>query len=232
MTVIELPTHKHFRDLTGQRFGRLLVTEFAGMLQKAKWKKAHWVCVCDCGKTITAHGAVLMNGNTSSCGCFKRESIRTRMITHGQTCGHLRSTEFRIWEAMKARCFNQDHEKWNLYGGRGITVCERWLKFENFFEDMGNRPSIKHSIDRFPNNDGNYEPGNCRWATQTQQCRNQRSNRIIEIDGESYCLAEWAEILGVTYNTLWHRISRNGSAEKVISTLAAFRRVNPMPASE
>lgn len=127
--------------------------------------------------------------------------------THGLT----ESPEYRSWCSMKARCCNPRNPSYARYGGRGITVCPRWLdSFENFLADVGNRPGPKYTIDRFPNNDGNYEPGNVRWATAQEQSRNRRSNRVIEFGGASRTVAEWADVLGVRYFTLVQRIKRNG----------------------
>jgi hypothetical protein len=132
--------------------------------------------------------------------------------THGLT----KSTEYGSWCAMKARCCNPKTPHFHLYGGRGITVCDRWLNsFENFLADMGAKPSKAHSLDRIDNSRG-YEPGNCRWATGTMQCRNRRDNRVIEFGGAKRTVAEWAERLGVKYFTLMMRIRRVG-AEKALS---------------
>lgn len=116
--------------------------------------------------------------------------------------------EYRTWTRMKERCFNENFIGFHDYGGRGISVCERWLKFENFFEDMGNSPSTKHSLDRI-DNDGNYEPGNCRWATNLQQKANTRRTIHITMDGETHCQSEWARLLGMSSAMLSRRM-RNG----------------------
>ena len=114
--------------------------------------------------------------------------------------------EYRAWTGMRYRCRTQTSEEWSCYGGRGIIVCERWDRFENFFSDMGGRPSPKHSIERI-NNDGNYEPGNCKWATCVEQNRNNRNNRIIRFKNQTMTLGEWANILGIGATTLSNRLS-------------------------
>lgn len=125
--------------------------------------------------------------------------------------------EFAAWASMVKRCGSESHRNYHDYGGRGIKVCERWALFTNFLEDMGERPSPKHSIDRFPNNDGNYEPGNCRWATQTQQLRNKRTSRRVTFNGQTKCVSEWAEDLGVHRNVILSRLQRGWSVEKSLT---------------
>lgn len=125
-------------------------------------------------------------------------------------------SEFWIWQGMIRRCHNPDHSEFRNYGGRGIRVCKRWRKsFKKFLKDMGRRPGNKE-IDRI-DNDGDYRPENCRWATRSEQCRNKRGNRIIEFEGESKCLAEWAEVVGIRMATLWRRLNQGWSFEKAIS---------------
>lgn len=127
-------------------------------------------------------------------------------------------SERAIWIGMIRRCGDSGHVGFRDYGGRGISVCESWREsFAAFLADMGPRPSPKHSIDRFPNNDGNYEPGNCRWATYTQQARNTRANRIVTWRGETHCISEWAEIVGLPYMTLLFRVRRGWPLDRVFT---------------
>lgn len=128
------------------------------------------------------------------------------MKVHGNTThgmGH--STENRTWSMMRNRCLNPKSDQYLLYGGRGITICKRWDKFENFIKDMGFKPSSKHSLDRI-NTNGNYSKKNCRWATQKEQCRNKRTNKMVTYKGKTLCLMDWAEKTGVPYKVLWNRL--------------------------
>ena len=157
-------------DWVGKQFGRLTVLRMEG---------ARWLCVCNCGTEKTFAYTTLQNGKANSCGCLRRETTSIRARTHGCTSsnGNTKWTaEYRAWVSMKTRC-NPDYDRPDRrnYSGRGIVVCERWKNsFENFFADVGLKPSSKHSLDRYPNNDGNYEPGNVRWATQREQMLNTR----------------------------------------------------------
>lgn len=158
-----------------------------------------WVCVCNCGKEFLASSSNLPNG-IHSCGCLRLKSI----TKHGQS-GPAMTREYRTWAAMKARCENPHHDSFNRYGGRGITVCERWRdSFESFLEDMGRCPP-KMTIDRKDNN-GNYEPNNCRWATRREQARNTSKTKLIRFNGITMPLIAWAESLGMNPVTLHSRI--------------------------
>lgn len=189
------------RDRQGLRYGRLLVRAQATNIGTA----TRWSCLCDCGNTVIARSGDLTSGDTKSCGCLRQ--------THGKS----QSNEFRIWWGMLDRCSNPRRREYPNYGGRGIKVCESWRNsFELFFIDMGPRPSPKHSIDRYPDNNGNYEPGNCRWATRLEQMQNARSCRIIEYKGVRLSLSAWAREAGLPLNTLRDRIVRGWDLERAL----------------
>ena len=194
------------KQYTGQRFGRLVVT---GRTKPGygSGQKSMWLCQCDCGGKILVPTDRLSLGQTKSCGCLLKDSARQlgkSNVTHGMT----NASEFRIWAGMINRCENINDPSYYRYGGRGIKVCERWRNsFEDFYADMGPRPTEGHSIDR-KDNDGNYEPDNCRWATRREQMNNRSVNVRYEFQGKSLTLAEIARILGVSVATLRSRISR------------------------
>lgn len=159
--------------MIGERFGRWTVI---GNAEPSRTGLPRWECRCDCGVTRNVRRAHLRNGASQSCGCLKRELSISRRTTHGHTSNRKASPEYRSWLHMLQRSTNPNNHRYSDYGGRGITVCESWLSFENFLSDMGPRPSRKHSIDR-KNNELGYCKANCRWATLTQQAHNTRKRR-------------------------------------------------------
>lgn len=156
----------------GSRFGRLVAT--TRLTHKGR---KQWLCVCDCGGTTISTSTDLRRGHSRSCGCYRREQASLKNRTHGATTGRKASSEYQIWAAMIQRCSNPQKKDYHRYGGRGITVCERWESFENFFEDMGQRPGPDHEIDRTDNN-ARYNPDNCRWVTHTENSRNRSIVRL------------------------------------------------------
>lgn len=187
----------------GQKFHRLTVKE---KVRKQKGHGFEWLCECDCGQFTKAAIRHLKNGHKKSCGCLKIEKATEQCLSHGKS----RSSEYGIWSAMKFRCTNESGNAYHHYGGRGITVCDRWLNnFEAFLEDMGPRPSRRHSLERI-DNDGNYEPGNVRWATQREQCQNTRRTKWIEYGGKTKKLQDWAKTLKIPHDTLYTRIFECG----------------------
>lgn len=154
---------------SGDQFGRLTVVREG---EPETPGRRRIVCRCACGVEVTAGLIALTTGNTKSCGCLSRDAAAARMKTHGATIGG-KPPEYNCWVAIRVRCNNPKNGSYAYYGGRGIKVCARWQSFEAFLEDMGPRPSPAHSIDR-KDNDGNYEPGNCRWATKAEQMQNTR----------------------------------------------------------
>jgi hypothetical protein len=197
------------QDRIGQRFGRLTVSAVA---YKRK-KKTYVHCLCECGKETVALIEHLQSGHTTSCGCYNAECIGGRRRTHGLSA----SREYRIWQGMHARCNNLELEKYHCYGGRGIRVCERWASFAAFIEDMGMSSSPKHEIERIDNN-GHYEPGNCRWATRKEQMRNTRKNRLITFRGETLPLIVWSERTGLSVSAITHRLKVGWSVELALTT--------------
>lgn len=195
-----------FKDLSGRRFGRLLVEERAGM----KGTSVAWRCLCLCGKRKDISSGALIAGRTLSCGCLGRQHRLEARTTHGATG----SKEYRVWQKMLSRCTDTTNRRFKDYGGRGITVCTRWRSFENFLEDMGQRPSMEHTIDRI-NNEGNYEPSNCRWATRKEQARNTRRTRLVTFDGVTKPLAQWAEDTSIPYDLFYNRWVMGWSLEEI-----------------
>lgn len=196
-----------FDDLTGKRFGRLVAV--ARILDK---RPTQWKWLCDCGRTAILPYGNVSRGRTKSCGCLQREMRGHCHETHGGVGEDLYS----VWTGMKGRCWNPNNHKYHRYGGRGISICERWTDYAKFRDDMGERPSGAYSLDRI-DNDGDYEPSNCRWANLSEQANNRSGNRRIEFNGDVKTVAEWSRFLGICYATLWHRINNNWSIDDAFS---------------
>lgn len=198
--------------MVGKRFGRLTVVGFSG---KSASGVLLWKCRCDCGGEKVVFGTNLRNGLSKSCGCLRRELVSGRSRTHGMS----RSPEHDCWRAMINRCHcGQGRPSWMYYGGRGISVCERWrTSFENFLADVGFRPGANYSIDRI-DNDGNYEPGNVRWAKVEVQANNRSNNRKVTHNGLTLSISQWAKRLGTSRQAIFHRIEAGWSPELAVST--------------
>lgn len=194
-------------NLTGRQFGRWVVVRYAG--------QSKWLCRCSCGKTGIIFGKNLKNSLSRSCGCLRDELAGSHHRTHGLS----RTSEYFSWRMMIVRCTDPAHATWADYGGRGITVCRRWMGdngFQNFLRDLGKRPSGT-TLERIKNDKG-YSPKNCRWATRKEQSRNQRSNVWLRIDGVRYCLRDACEHFGMNYSTARKRIRLGWSVRAAVMT--------------
>lgn len=211
----ELVSENSLKPLSGQRFGRLVV----GHEMERRNDRIYWLCTCDCGNSVWVNSGALRSGNTKSCGCL-----------HGETCAETgrrrkrkkndarsRNPLYRTWACIKTRCYNPNSTGYDNYGGKGIKMCERWLtSFYAFEEDMGPRPSSKHSIDRYPNRYGDYEPGNCRWATYKEQSENKATTVFVTVDGISDNLKSTARRVGIAARTIRLWLPRGYSAQEIV----------------
>ena len=199
------------KNEVGNIYGRLTVYSSAESIGN----HAAWNCICECGNNSVVTGTHLRSGHTLSCGCLHKDNL----TKHGE-CG---SKEYQIWSGMISRCYNQTNKNFSNYGGRGISVCDRWRESPtNFILDMG-KCGDGMSIERNDVN-GNYEPSNCRWATDIEQARNKRTNNVIEFNGLKMCLTEWAEKTGINPSTLFNRLTVRGwSIEKSLTHPVRFK---------
>lgn len=197
-----------FKDISGKKFNHLTAKRIVRKGIYGGVPSIFWEFQCECGNVVEKPVSYLNNAAYHSCGCIEGALISKAKIRHGCSRRSGCSLEWKSWTNMKYRCCNPKHDQYNDYGGRGITVCERWMhSFENFLADMGSRPSRRHSIERIDGSKG-YEPGNCIWATREQQARNTRRNVNVEIDGEVLCVAEWARRWNKSDKQIYWRISR------------------------
>lgn len=188
--------------IPGQRFGRLIIIR--EIEEQPPFRII--LCRCDCGVEIPVRLNSLRTGNTTSCGCFRKEVVSAKNLTHGMS----QTSIYQTWKGMIKRCENPNDSVYRYYGGRGIKVCTRWREsFDAFLKDVGIPPENQTSIDRIDNERG-YEPGNVRWVNRMMQPRNRRSNRNITIDGMTHCLSEWCEIYDAPYATVGRRIREHG----------------------
>ncbi len=193
----------------GQKFGRWTTISETRIYDD----RAAWLCRCDCGKERTVIVKSLMNGISKSCGCLSRQITSVKNRTHGKS----RTTTHDTWCGMIQRTEDKKCRSYPNYGGRGIKICRRWREsFEAFLQDMGEKPKGK-SIDRFPDNDGDYEPRNCRWATPKEQMRNTRANTHLTHNGRTATLSEWAEITGICIQTICTRLRRKWPISRVLT---------------
>lgn len=196
-----------FIDIAGKKFNRLTVVQRTGT---SKHGQPIWLCRCDCGADKYVPGQALREGNVKSCGCYNDEvrsaACKARNTTHGMAS----APEYHTWINIRQRCHNKSSKGFSKYGARGISVCKRWRdSFDAFYADMGPRPSEKHTIDRI-NGRKNYQPDNCRWATQREQQNNRSNNHVVQAFGESHTLMEWSRITGLNRSTIQQRLVKLG----------------------
>jgi hypothetical protein len=206
--VTHLP--RQVEDITGQKFhGLVALRHVFGA------KRTRWVFLCHCGNEFEARPSHVKNGGYQSCGCLKVSLCAQKAKTHGRAG----TTEWTIWVDMIRRCYEKNRPAYKNYGGRGIAVCDRWRQsVENFVADMGARPSSDHSLDRI-DNDGDYEPSNCRWATREEQARNKRNSRRVYFDGEPLTAREIADRHGLKAATVLYRMNKGWSGDMLSQPL-------------
>lgn len=209
-----------FIDLTGLRFGRLIVVREE---EKDKFGHTKWLCRCDCGQEKIIYGNSLRQGSTKSCGCLSIEITVKRNLKHGHSKRSGYSKTYRVWDHMIQRCNNSNCKAYEDYGGRGIGVCARWDisqggSFENFLNDVGEQPGKGYSIDRV-NNNGDYSPNNWKWSTNKEQMRNTRRNRTEIFNGKNQCRTDWAKEYRMSTSALIQRLDKLGwTIEKALTT--------------
>jgi len=202
-----------YKDLTGKKFGRLKAVEFDR--EKTK-RKAYWICECECGNIKTVRSDMLQSGNTKSCGCIKKEQDRinlTKHHSHKMTGTRL----YKSWQNMKSRCYNPNDKRYERYGGRGIKVYDEWLNSSNSFIEWALSNGYKDTltIDRI-DNDGDYEPSNCRWVDSKSQANNRESNIVVEYNNQEFTITELAELKGLPPALLFGRYERGDRGERLI----------------
>ncbi len=203
-----------FKDKSGLKFSRLTVLKRIGV---NKHGHVVYLCRCDCGNATPVEGDMLAKGNTKSCGCLQIEAASKINRTHGFTRGGKLPREYITWESLKSRCYSPTNINYKSYGGRGIGVCKRWRhSFPNFLKDMGKKPTPEHSIER-KNNDKDYKPSNCRWATLKEQANNRRDTRRFTFQGKTKTVTDWSEITKFKAKTILARIKRGWAIEKALT---------------
>jgi len=206
---------KRLEVKAGDRYGMLVVIDEVAPVIHPSGPTRQMLCRCDCGNQSNVELQSLRSGNTRSCGCLQLNAATKHAMSHTRT--------YKSWVMMKDRCTNQKAKSYDQYGGRGIRVCNRWLEsFPNFLDDMGERPHGM-SIDRI-DNDGDYEPNNCRWASVEQQGRNRRTNVRLTCNGETLCITEWAERVGIARGTLQKRRDAGWTIEDILTKPVGCKR--------
>lgn len=210
----------------GKLYGRLLVIDFSHRVKYTGGSRMFWKCRCKCGKETIVLSTHLTSGHTTSCGCYHKERIRIANETHGMTSkGTEFEGEFSCWRSIKTRCLNKRNKNYPRYGGRGIKICDRWLGengFPNFVSDMGRRPSLDFSVGR-KDNDGNYEPDNCRWETDLEQGQNTSRTKLLTHNGKTQCMSEWCRELGLSDSGIHVRLANGWTLDRALSTPSASK---------
>ena len=209
-----------FIDLTGKQFGKLNVVERASDHVTASGRRyVRWRCRCECGTETDVMATNLLQGKTVSCGCHSRNQARVLHLTHGESDTRL----YQVWSAIKSRCYNVNSKHYEDYGGRGIRMCDAWRDGYDAFREWAlssgyqELPFSQCTIDRI-DNDGNYEPSNCRWVDGVAQANNRRSNRNFTYNGETHNIKEWSELYSIPYKTLHNRIRSGWSIDRALTT--------------
>lgn len=215
-------------DLTGTRYEFLVALE--PLPERAKDGQVVWLCRCDCGNLHKVRAGKLRTREVTSCGCGKAAKCAAANTTHGHSArGHM-TPEYRAWANMIDRCERHSFKQFHDYGGRGICVAPEWRHdLKRFLADVGMRPGPEYSLDRYPDRDGNYEPGNVRWATWTEQNNNKRNNRFATHDGRTQSVGAWAKELGFKSATLYHRVVVNGESVADAISRPSGTRACPSP---
>ena len=202
------------KDRTGERHSRLTVLWRApNKVEPSGAVRAMWQCRCDCGNGVVVSGHALSKGTTRSCGCLVKE----KPIKHGKATSRI----YRVWWMMRQRCENPNFTSYASYGGRGISVCDQWRKFENFYADMG-EPEPGMTLERIDNDRG-YEPGNVRWASRLEQAQNTRTNVLHAFLGQTLTLAEWVRVSGLGKAAIVRRYQKGWTPERILTEPLARR---------
>jgi hypothetical protein len=208
------PTSKSFKDLSGLKFNKLTIIGYAEL---HKHGYSSWFCECECGNIVKVFGSCLKGGHTKACGCLMGKGINSRTMTARtgtNTSIRHNNSSYDIWRGIKKRCLNPNSKEFKNYGGRGIDVCERWIVFKNFSEDMGERPKDM-TIERINNNKGYYKE-NCRWATRMEQGSNKRNNVFIKFNGKTQTLAQWSREMKIHSTKLRQKMSELLSGAEIV----------------
>lgn len=212
---IIIPQRFSGQDLSGKKLGQRTVVRFAGVkIWPSGNRQRMWLVRCDCGNESIEQQGNITSQRAKSCGCLKPEATRKAKLRHGCTVNRQALPIYESWAGMLTRCTNPRASCYHNYGGRGITVCERWHKFDEFLSDMGPSHREGLTLDRIDTN-GNYEPSNCRWATRKEQASNKRTNHKVSFNGETMTLSQWIRRTGIT--SLPYRLRRGWSVERALT---------------